>query len=124
MRDEVEHLLGSFQLTLTDSELSPGEKLALRQLLAETDLSEEEKAFLRNRLFDLARDRTRRSAESRLALSMIDWLDAATKTLYRPGHKLIQEALFSPTDDCVNSVIHHHRRQDQPADFTMSPTRH
>ena len=54
MRDEVEHLLGSFQLTLTDSELSPGEKLALRQLLAETDLSEEEKAFLRNRLFDLA----------------------------------------------------------------------
>lgn len=105
MRDEVEHLLGSFQLTLTDSELSPGEKQALRQLLTETDLSEEEKAFLRNRLFDLARDRTRRSAESRLALSMIDWLDAATKTLYRPGHKLIQEALFSPTDDCVNSVI-------------------
>lgn len=105
MRTQVAQLLESFQQTLEDHVFSPGEKQALRQRLDEAGLTDEEKAFLRNRLFDLARTYTRRSFESQRVLHILDWLDSATKILYKPGPKLTQEAFFSPTDDCVNAVI-------------------
>jgi phosphatidylserine/phosphatidylglycerophosphate/cardiolipin synthase-like enzyme len=105
MRRKVEQLLESFQQTLENHVFSSGEKQALRQLLDEAGLTEEEKAFLRNRLFDLARMYTRQCSESRRVLNTLDWLESATKTLYRPGPKLTQEAFFSPTDDCVNVII-------------------
>ncbi|WP_455212616.1 phospholipase D-like domain-containing protein [Kaarinaea lacus] len=104
MRRNVEQLLESFQQTLEDQVFSPGEKQALRQLLVEAGLTEEEKAFLRNRLFDLVRAFIKQSSANGRISDALNWLDSATKTLYKPGPKSIQEVFFSPTDDCVSAI--------------------
>jgi cardiolipin hydrolase len=104
MREKVERLLEAFQQTLEDHVFSPGEKQAVRQLLDEAKLSEEEKAFLRNRLFDFARAYIRQTSASEQIAGVLDWLDSATKILYKPGPRLIHEAFFSPADDCVSAI--------------------
>ena len=104
MRDTVEYLLESFQQTLDDNLFSPGEKQSLRQLLEEAQLNEEEKAYLRNRLFEFVRVRSDRVAGQSRFVEVLNWLDSAIKTLYKPGSKVIQEAFFSPEDDCVNAI--------------------
>lgn len=104
MKRKVEQILESFQQTLEDHVFSLGEKQALRQLLDEARLTEEEKAFLRNRLFELARIYTQQSPSNQQMSDTLDWLDSATKTLYKPGPKLIHEAFFSPENNCVSAI--------------------
>ena len=104
MRRTVEKLLKAFQQTLEDQVFSPAEKQALRQILDEAGLTEEEKAFLRNRIFDLARSYTQQTSARGQVTNLLDWLDSATKTLFKPGPKLIHEAFFSPSDDCVSAI--------------------
>jgi len=109
MRTEVEHLLEAFQKSLEDSEFSSGEKQAIRQLLDEAGLTEEEKAYIRNRLFELARAYASESSQRNRSISALNWLDSAMKTLYKPMPELTQKAFFSPTDNCVE-VINHNLR--------------
>ena len=109
MRKEVERLLESFQQSLEDQVFSPGEKQASRQLVDEAGLTEEEKAYLRNRLFDLARTYTNHSPASQPESNVMEWLDSATKTLFKPGPKSIHDAFFSPKDDCVSAINGHLR---------------
>lgn len=106
MRNQVDELLESFQRTLDDQHFSGNEKQALRLLLEEAILNEEEKAYLRNRLFALARAHI----QGPQSLKVLDWLDLATKTLFKPGPAPIHETYFSPIDDCVNVIIHYLRR--------------
>ena len=106
MRNQVEELLVSFQRTLEDKVFSGNEKQALRLLLEDAILTQEEKAYLRNRLFEMAK----KHIQGNQANKILDWLDLATKTLYNPGPPPIHETYFSPMDDCVNAIIHYLHR--------------
>jgi cardiolipin hydrolase len=126
MKEEVEYLLQSFQQTLDDNLFSTAEKQSVRQLLEEAVLNDEEKAFLRNRLFELARARTEHGVKSNQFAAVLNWLDSATKTLYKPGPKLLQEAFFSPEDDCVaviNGYLRTVRRTLHLCVFTITDDR-
>lgn len=102
MREAVNQLLKAFQLSLDDVLFSHGEKIAVRSLVDDAQLSEEEKAYLRNRLFEMAQGQVKNSQ----ALTVLDWLDSATKTLYKPQNtRAVSEAHFSPGDDCLNAIL-------------------
>ncbi|MEW6305712.1 MAG: phospholipase D-like domain-containing protein [Verrucomicrobiota bacterium] len=90
--------------TLTDRRVSTGEKRALNQILAEAKLTEQQRALLRHRAFELARQEL---ADPR-AQEVLEWLAEVNKLLLPPAGASaapVIEALFSPGTVCTCRII-------------------
>jgi len=89
--------------TLEDQRLSRSEKRALREVFADMELDEEGRAFVRHRVFTLAREAIR-GAEYH---AVLDWAENVIKLLVPeiPRDATIAEAHFSPGDDCRRRII-------------------
>ncbi len=107
--------------TLEDRRLSRSERRALREVFADYDLDEEERAFVRNRVFAMARD-VIRSAEAQMVL---DWAEDVIKLLV-PGlvrDHSIAEVHFSPGDECrirIRSLLAHATTSADICVFTIT----
>lgn len=93
------------QQSLSDYRISRGEKQALRHVLEEAKADPRELALLRSRAFEIARQ----DATGPEAKQIIEWLEGVVKLLLpgdaEPTAGPHAEALFSPADDCAQSII-------------------
>jgi phosphatidylserine/phosphatidylglycerophosphate/cardiolipin synthase-like enzyme len=84
--------------TLDDRRLSRSERRALREVFADYDLDEDGRAFVRRRVFAMARE----AITGREAHAVLDWAEDVIKLL-RPDlsrDPTIAEVCFSPGDAC------------------------
>jgi phosphatidylserine/phosphatidylglycerophosphate/cardiolipin synthase-like enzyme len=88
--------------TLEDGRLSRGEKRALTEVIAAADLSHDQIAQLRSRVFAVARDH---GADVDYA-QLLRWVDGVLKALRTrpPVESHTARVLFSPDDDCVSAL--------------------
>ena len=114
-----DHLAESF----ADRRLDGGEKQALRELIQM--LNADQKRFLRNRAFDLVRERL--SGNQPDALDGFRWLEQVMKTLDAgQGDEIEPSAHFSPGDECRNTILDQLFQARSSADicvFTISDDR-
>lgn len=111
-------------LYLQDDQLSKTESRELKAALM--GLPNEDINFLRNRLFELARDRL--SAGSPDAMSIIGWLDRCTKAIDGVfcNRQSRHEAHFTPGDACLDHIIaglNNARSRIEICVFTISDNR-
>jgi phosphatidylserine/phosphatidylglycerophosphate/cardiolipin synthase-like enzyme len=94
-RAELDDML---RATLDDRRLSRTERRALKEVFADYDLSDEDRAFVRNRVFAMARD-VIRHAQSEQVLA---WAEEVIKVLQSKPTRdpTIAEVHFSPGDEC------------------------
>lgn len=98
----MESILELFEKTFEDRKLSRAERQALNQILAEQDLSAENMGFLRNRIFDFAKQHL----VSYSSLEVLDWLEKANKLIANQADMTAPpEVYFSPGPDCQNALI-------------------
>ncbi|MEM9293757.1 MAG: phospholipase D-like domain-containing protein [Acidobacteriota bacterium] len=97
--------------SLEDHRLSRGERRALREVLRETDASQEELAFLRNRAFELARrELATATATGPQRVAVLSWLESVVKSLESHRRGALPpvrqaEAFFSPGLDCRAQIL-------------------
>ena len=89
--------------SLEDGRLSPPEKYALRDIVAQCN--ESQRRFMQNTAFSLFRDYAmNKGAEE--ALSALKWLEKTIKVLNPPIVEASQPtAHFSPGNDCLNRIV-------------------
>jgi mitochondrial cardiolipin hydrolase len=111
--------------TLDDYRLSRGERRVLRRVLAELRPDDEQRTFLRQRAFAIARE----ELEGPVA-GALDWLEEVTKLLSEPAvaarEEPYSEAWFSPGDDCLRAILRAIGRAKTSADicvFTITDDR-
>jgi phosphatidylserine/phosphatidylglycerophosphate/cardiolipin synthase-like enzyme len=95
VRQELDSMLSQ---TLEDRRLSRTEKRALREVFADFDLDDEGRAFVRQRVFAMARE-VIRSAE---AEKVLEWAEDVIKLLVPNLQRdpTVAEVHFSPGDEC------------------------
>ena len=101
---DLRPLQDALEKTLSNSDLSRGERRALTGILDDARLEPRELAVLRSRAFDLARERLDRTADRQV----IDWLEGIVKLLAReePGSSAPRpEAYFSPSMACPRKIL-------------------
>ena len=89
--------------TLDDRRLSRGEKKALREILAETEVTPDELAFWRHRAFAVAAG----AIEHPNAKAVLSWLDDTIKALKAPpapAPAQLAEVHTSPGDACLDRI--------------------
>ncbi|MBP85823.1 MAG: endonuclease [Planctomycetaceae bacterium] len=99
--DEIDRLL---KHTIADHRLSRGERNVLDGLLAEYGTDEQGLAFLRHRVFEVARE----ELVGPDALAVIDWLEEAVKAM-QPREKSRPrkpKVFFSSEHNCAKRVVH------------------
>ena len=89
--------------TLEDSQLSRGERRALRMLLDERRIDSNDRALLRSRAFDLARA----SLDVMNGGKVLGWLEDVLKVIDPlEGHEAsVAEAHFSPGEACLGCLL-------------------
>jgi len=112
------------QQTLEDRRLSRTEKRALTEVFADYDLNKEERAFVRNRVFDLARECIR----NREAEQVLHWAEDVVKVLHSKLERdpTVSEVHFSPGDECRMTIIRLIKRAKHSIDicvFTITDDR-
>ncbi|GAB5547399.1 MAG: phospholipase D-like domain-containing protein [Sandaracinaceae bacterium] len=95
--DEIDGILAA---TLEDERVSRGEKHALKELLLDGALNDEQLAFVRHRAFALAKERVGKGQQ------VLEWLEDVVKILTpRPEAPTLRaEVLFSPGPGCLNAI--------------------
>jgi phosphatidylserine/phosphatidylglycerophosphate/cardiolipin synthase-like enzyme len=98
----MDSILDLFEKTFEDRKLSRAERQALTQILAEQDLSAENRGFLRNRVFEFAKQHL----ISYSSLEVLDWLEKANKIIANQADTTPPpEVYFSPGPDCQNALL-------------------
>ena len=99
MQTEITSLLNQ---SLSDDKLDTNEKHELYQLLLTLDV--DEKRYLRNQAFDLAREKIQQGNES---LAILKWLERIAKLVDKSyGTDTVKStAYFSPGDACRGAII-------------------
>ena len=120
-RDELDDIL---RQTLDDRRLSRTERRALAEVFADLDMSEDDRAFVRHRVFELAREQLR-GAE---AHQLLDWAEEVVKVLHGNHERdpSIAEVHFSPGDECRRTIIRLLKRSRKNLDlcvFTITDDR-
>ena len=121
----MNELLNEIERTLGDARLSDDEKRALTQALRDANPPEDGLRRLRNRAFDLVRERTSDPEQ----LGLLKWLEGVIRALdvgRAPMSNLRSHAHFSPGNDCLTAIPQQLRRAKQQADlcvFTVSDDR-
>lgn len=98
--DEFDRLL---RHTLSDYRLSRGEKRVLKQSLKQLNADEHDKAVLRSRAFDLARE----AADEDERRDVLEWLEEVIKVLAEPVAESAPrpcEAYFTPGDNAPRKI--------------------
>ena len=97
--DELKEML---RQTLEDRRLSRSEKRALKDVLAEAILSEQDAALYRSAAFAVARE-SLNDAPSR---EIVEWLEEVVKLLHSPADQkpTRAECHFTPGDDCPTRI--------------------
>lgn len=95
--DEIDGILAA---TLEDERVSRGEKHALKELLLDGALDDEQLAFVRHRAFALAKERVGKGQQ------VLEWLEDVVKILTpRPEAPALRaEVQFSPGPGCLNAI--------------------
>jgi len=95
--DEIDGILAA---TLEDERVSRGEKHALKELLLDGALNDEQLAFVRHRAFALAKERVGKGQQ------VLEWLEDVVKILTpRPEAPALRaEVQFSPGPGCLNAI--------------------
>ncbi len=110
--------------TLEDRRLSRTERRALAEVFADYSLNDEELAFVRNRVFSIAREEIKGIE----AQKILEWAEDVVKVLYSKLHRdpTIAEVYFSPGDECRLQIARQLRRAKRTADvcvFTITDDR-
>lgn len=121
----IEDILGLLAGGIADGRLSDDERRALANALLASPLRDEDLRRLRNHSFELVRERL----SDPLQLALLKWLEGVVRTLDGNSAKIavpIQEAAFSPGQDCLNLILRCLRGAGQTIDicvFTLSDDR-
>lgn len=120
-RDELDDML---QQTLEDRRLSRTERRALAEVFADHTLNDEERAFVRNRVFAIAREQIKGME----AQNILEWAEDVVKVLHSKAKRdsSIAEVYFSPGDECRLQIARQLRRAKRSADvcvFTITDDR-
>ena len=94
-RDELDEML---RQTLDDRRLSRTERRALNEVFGDYDLDDDKRAFVRNRVFAMAREAIRNQE----AHKVLEWAEEVIKVLQggMPRDPTIADVAFSPGDEC------------------------
>ncbi len=103
--------------TLEDQRLSRGERRALREVFADMQLDDEGRAFVRHRVFALAREAIR-NAE---AEAVLDWAEKVIKLLVPeiPRDSSVAQVYFSPGEECRRCIIRQLERAKSSIDICV-----
>lgn len=103
--------------TLTDLQLSNGEKSQLREIGQALDI--EQARFIRNRAFDLVREQLNEAPET--IKPTLKWLEHVVKTLdvTTTPDKINASASFSPGESCKNKILDMLHRARNRADICV-----
>ncbi|WKB54069.1 phospholipase D-like domain-containing protein [Eleftheria terrae] len=118
-------LLAGLESSLADARLSDDEKRSLTQALREASPPEEGLRQLRNRAFELVRQRSPDDGQQ----GLLKWLDGVVRAIdvaRAPAGSLRSEAFFSPGEDCLNAILGQLRGARRSIDicvFTLSDDR-
>jgi len=120
--EEFDHILTE---TLDDYRLSRSEKKVLTSLLDPSSMDDQELAFYRSRVFDIARH----EVPGPQAFAVLKWVEDVMKALQPKSEKsdaINSEAYFSPSDDCVTKItglLRSARREIDICVFTITDNR-
>ncbi len=117
--DELDRVLKE---TLADHRLSRGERTALRAVFDAAHGDPQRLAFIRHRAFALARDAVRGYEDQRV----LEWVEDVIKLLIPTSPAAPARVLFSPEDDCVETLVQTFREAAASADvcvFTITDNR-
>ena len=112
------------KMTFDDHRLSTGEKYALKEVLRPLAASADNRAFIRNRAFEMVTNHVESSSQQRR--EAMDWLRQIIKLLDGLAEETdthSESAWFAPGPDCVNQVIAQIRDAHKTIDacvFTIS----
>lgn len=120
-RDELDDILSQ---TLDDLRLSRTERRALTEVFADLDLTDDDRAFIRHRVFALARETVRDAR----ATQTLEWAEDVVKILHGKlePDPTISEVHFSPGDECRRTIIRLLKRATKNIDicvFTITDDR-
>ena len=90
--------------SLSDGRFSRGEKREIKAFIAETKPNRETLAFMRHRVFEIAKE----EAEKHSTGELIEWIEATNKLLLpKPegNRSEMARTFFSPDDDCPREII-------------------
>jgi phosphatidylserine/phosphatidylglycerophosphate/cardiolipin synthase-like enzyme len=97
-KDQLESAL---RQSLEDRRFSRNERHDLKELLGRAPLEADERAFVRNRVFDVARE----ISESESSLALLDWAHDVIKAVEANRAEASQmEVAFSPGEDCLATI--------------------
>ncbi len=109
--------------TLEDRKLSREERHDLKALIGSAPLGDDERAFLRNRVFAIAKE----AGSTVPTDALLDWAQDTMKALESAHARTSQmEVCFSPGDECLSAIIRLLRWSKTTADicvFTITDNR-
>ncbi len=120
-QDQLDEIL---QQTLDDLRLSRSEKRALGEVFLDLQLDEDDRAFIRHRVFATAREYIRHPEQRQV----LDWAEEVIKLLHSKLERdtTIAEVYFSPGDECRLQIARLIRQAKQTLDvcvFTITDDR-
>ena len=123
---DMEDLLSQLETSLADLRLDDAEKHSLAQTLLQAQPPEDGFRQLRNHAFTLARNRL---ASQQDPIAVLRWLEAVVRALdvaRAPTTATRSNAVFSPGEACLNTIVQHLRSARCSVDvcvFTLSDDR-
>jgi len=118
---DMDHLLGQLEASLADLRLDDDEKHSLAQTLRQAQPPEDGFRQLRNHAFTLARNRLA-PPQAQDPMSVLRWLEAVVRALdvaRAPAQATRSNAVFSPGDACLNTIVQHFRSARRSVDFCV-----
>ncbi|MCW7536565.1 phospholipase D-like domain-containing protein [Aquabacterium sp. A7-Y] len=118
-------LLDALAASIADERLSDEEKRSLTQALRQASPPEDGLRQLRNRAFELVRERLPDPAQQ----ALVKWLDGVVRALdvaRAPAGSVTAQACFSPGEDCLHAIVGQLRSARRRIDicvFTLSDDR-
>jgi phosphatidylserine/phosphatidylglycerophosphate/cardiolipin synthase-like enzyme len=124
--EEIDRIL---QTTLEDLRLSRSERQALRQVVSDLDLDDDQRLFWRHRAFAIARQAVSGTANTFAARQVLEWVEDVIKTL-EPSRAAVREhdvaVHFSPGTECLDCIVRLLRQTRRSVDicvFTITDDR-
>ncbi|MBL4637315.1 MAG: DUF1669 domain-containing protein [Kofleriaceae bacterium] len=122
---DKEKLLEALRSSLEDRRLSKEERHDLKSLVGDAAKSSTERAFLRNRIFDVARESAMSESDP---LELIKWCHDVMKAIEasKPARRTQLDVLFSPGETClgaINSLLSSAKTKIDICVFTITDNR-
>jgi mitochondrial cardiolipin hydrolase len=120
--EDIDRIL---ETTLEDGRLSRSERQALRQIVADLDMDEEQRAFWRHRAFAIAKSALSGARDRQV----LDWVEEVIKALEPargPARDHDVAVHFSPGTECLDCIVRLLRQARRSADicvFTITDDR-